>query len=158
MEQAFRKEVLPEAVPPEKRRLISFWMQSQTSAAIWLDMVPFFIMAVMVHGFLANFLIVIVLPTCDIGKSVALTLDPSASSASMSGARLFISLPILLPICAAWSYIDSSLSGFMLVLHQPSSLWKIQMQSWEPLTAISSRLSSAMRTSRSPSPSIMLTM
>jgi tetrahydromethanopterin S-methyltransferase subunit E len=70
IEQALRNDVFPDAVPPEKSRLISFCMQSQTSEAIWLDMVPFFIMAVIVHGFLANFLIVIVFPTGISGRAL----------------------------------------------------------------------------------------
>ncbi len=101
MLHALRKLVFPLAVPPENSRLISFCMHSHTSEASSSEIEPFFISAVIVHGFFANFLIVIVLPPCDIGYSVAFTLEPSASSASMRGARLFISLPILLPICDA---------------------------------------------------------
>ena len=105
MLMALRKLVFPLAVPPDMSRLISFSMQSHTSDAISEERCWLAIIAVMVHGFFPNFLMVMVLPFCDIGYRVALTLDPSGSSASMSGARLVICLPTLLPICSALSYI-----------------------------------------------------
>ena len=108
-----------------------------------------------VHGFFANFLMVIVFPPCDTGYRVALTLDPSLSSASIRGDSMLTCLPTLLPICSASSYIASSLIILRSDLHHPNLLWKTHIPSLEELTAISSRLSSARSTSRSPRPSIM---
>jgi two-component system sensor histidine kinase EvgS len=48
---------------------------------------------VIVHGFAANFLIVIVLPFVEIGVKVAFTLSPDKRCASINGLRSVISLP-----------------------------------------------------------------
>ena len=49
-------------------------MHNQSNADISLEIVLFLMNSTIVHGFLANFLIVIVFPSVEIGNKVALTI------------------------------------------------------------------------------------
>ncbi len=101
--RALRREVFPDAVPPAIIMFISYSMHNHRSAATSFERV--FTLGsmrwIMVHGFLANFLMVSVFPLVDIGNNVALTLSPLIRWASMRGMRFVICLPILLPIIDA---------------------------------------------------------
>jgi hypothetical protein len=74
----FSIEVFPVAVPPAINAANSYWTPSHIKAADPVDIVSDFMKSVIVHGFAANFLRVIVLPLTDIGSKVAFTLSPLA--------------------------------------------------------------------------------
>src|SRR3989344_3756804 len=73
-----RTEVLPEAVPPATIMFNSYCIACHKIAAISLVIVLYsgLIKCVIVHGVLANLLIVIVLPEVLIGNNVEATLSP----------------------------------------------------------------------------------
>src|SRR3989344_5499821 len=98
---AFRSEVLPEAVAPATITFNSYWIASHKKASISFEMALFFNKVITFQGLLENFLIVIVLPCVEIGNNVAATLSPVIRRASIIGFNKLICLPAFLPICDA---------------------------------------------------------
>src|SRR3989338_6794963 len=93
--------VFPVAVPPLINVDSSNCTPSQIRAAASVDIVLSFMKSVIVHGFAANFLKVIVLPLTEIGSKVAFTLSPPLKWASIKGSSIVSCLPTLLPIMVA---------------------------------------------------------
>src|SRR3989338_2855022 len=94
-------EVFPVAVPPDINADSSNWVPSHIKAAAAGLIVSDFMKSVIVQGFAANFLNVIVFPWTDMGSKVAFTLSPVSRWASIKGSRIVICLPIFLPIIEA---------------------------------------------------------
>src|SRR3989344_8329246 len=117
--QAFKKEVFPEAVPPEIKMFISYSVASQINAAVSKSQVLLFIKSIIVNGSLANFLIVIVFPFVFIGYKTAFILSPETRWASNNGLKTDICFPILLAIILEKFIISSSLLILIFVSIQP---------------------------------------
>src|SRR3989338_293408 len=83
-------DVLPVAVPPDIKVDNSYCTPSHINAAASAEIECVLMKSVIVHGFAANFLNVIVFPFTEIGSRVAFTLSPPFKCASMSGSRIVI--------------------------------------------------------------------
>ena len=70
-ERTFNRDVFPLAVPPATTILSSYCIASQRNAATSRDSEPSSIKSVIVHALRANFLMVNVFPSDDMGKRVA---------------------------------------------------------------------------------------
>src|SRR3989344_8711527 len=89
---------LPVAVPPVTNALSSYSIPSHIKEAAEIEIVFWLIMSVIVMGFVANFLNVIVFPFIEMGFNVAFTLSPVSNCASNNGVSNEMLLPTLLPI------------------------------------------------------------
>ena len=151
-ESTLSNVVLPEPVPPDTRIFNLPLTAASRNSAISSESEPNCFKFSTESGFLENFLIVIVVPPNANGGIMALTREPSSSLASTIGFESSILRPkgvtilsIVLLTCSSFLKVTFVFSNFPL---------RSTYICLAPLTMISDTLSSLIRFSRGPNPTI----